>query len=133
MAEQLKIQGKYLTAGETAKVLGVPKQRALRFVTMLKQPGSALTTGVGDSSIKLPAKSAAKKNSVSGTVLQRKRASNPVTKASVKRAGPATIGKYKKIGVAKPAYKTLRAVTGIPRKAAAKRYAPNKAVAKKKI
>ncbi len=131
MSEKLKIQGKYLTAGETAQVLGVPKQRAARFVTMLKRSGSTSATVVQVTGNRLPPGFTAKKKSVSGTHRHPKTVSSPVTKGAAKPGRAVTIGKHKEIGVAKPAYSALRPVTESSRKATARRYAPKRAVAKK--
>lgn len=129
MAEQLRIQGKYLTAGETAEVLGVSKKRADQFITMLQASGTPPTSSTRGATIKMNG-GAAKKRGVKFAFPQRKALSEPVFELPVKQARPAKTS-AKKLSSARAASKKLRPASGSSVKTSAKRYASKKAVAKK--
>jgi hypothetical protein len=120
MAGPLRIEGKFLTASETAKVLGVSRRRTDQVTSMLEDSGSGLTRRTRGSSIKIPSRWIAKKRDTTSTFRSRSKRSKPIIEYAFKKAS-ATKGASKKASPAK----------GASKRASAKRYASNKAVGKK--
>jgi hypothetical protein len=62
MSEQIKIRGKFLTADETAEVLGIPKKRAKWLISLFRDPanGGSKKKDIGEVSYSPSPKRAAK-------------------------------------------------------------------------
>ena len=120
MSGPLKIEGKFLTAGETAGVLGVSKRRCSQVASLLGDNPFKEQANTEDSSTRMPPEEMAKKMATASASGSGSKSPKPTIENAFKQASPRKV-----------ASKKLSAAKGASKKVSARRYASKKAVGKK--